>query len=238
MRIWLFAILLVLWGNLLHPLIGSTAILPGGSWPFVVAGAALVAVSFFAARALGLDAATLGLRPAGAFRGFLIGALAGAVVATSAVAIMRGFVPALIGQPVIYEPLSRVAAGELLRPGRAGCHALLHLPEPRLQLPRAPGARREALLELAGPALAEALRLQGVEVALWHGTVAFFTVMNTTMPVVLIVPAIAGAFVVLFVGGVIMAGLRVTTGSLLTTIAAHWAFNAIILVGLRYQRID
>jgi len=44
--------------------------------------------------------------------------------------------------------------------------------------------------------------------------------------------------VVLFVGGVIMAGLRVTTGSLLTTIAAHWAFNAIILVGLRYQRID
>jgi len=62
--------------------------------------------------------------------------------------------------------------------------------------------------------------------------------MNTTMPVVLIIPAIAGAFVVLFVGGVIMASLRVTTGSLLTSIAAHWAFNAIILVGLRYQRID
>src|SRR5438132_10653348 len=126
MRIWLFAILLVLWGNLLHPLIGSTAILPGGSWPFVVAGAALVAVSFFAARALGLGAATLGLRPAGAFRGFLIGAFAGSFVATSAVAIMRGIVPALIGQPLLSEPLSRVAAGHLstrlafflpLRPG-------------------------------------------------------------------------------------------------------------------------
>ena len=56
--------------------------------------------------------------------------------------------------------------------------------------------------------------------------------MNTTMPVVLIVPAIAGAFVVLFVGGLTMAGLRVTTGSLATTVAAHWAFNAVILVGL------
>src|SRR5438046_8806872 len=104
MRIWLFAILLVLWGNLLHPLIGSTAILPGGSWPFVVAGAALVAVSLFAARALGLDAATLGLRPAGAFRGFLIGAFARAFVATSAVAITRRLAPAAIRHPVIPAP--------------------------------------------------------------------------------------------------------------------------------------
>ena len=232
MRIWLFAILLVLWGNLLHPLIGSTAILPGGSWPFVVAGAALVVVSLFAARALGLDAATLGLRPAGAFRGFLIGAFAGAVVATSAVAIMRGIVPALIGQPVIYEPLSRVAAGDL------STHIAFFLPLGAV-IPEE-FAFRGTLLGglLARCGVRTAVLASAIAFALWHGTVAFFTVMNTTMPVVLIVPAIAAAFVVLFVGGVIMAGLRVTTGSLLTTIAAHWAFNAIILVGLRYQRID
>jgi len=232
MRIWLFAILLVLWGNLLHPLIGSTAILPGGSWPFVVAGAALVVVSLFAARALGLDAATLGLRPAGAFRGFLIGAFAGAVVATSAVAIMRGFVPALIGQPVIYEPLSRVAAGDL------STHIAFFLPLGAV-IPEE-FAFRGTLLGglLARYGVRTAVLASAIAFALWHGTVAFFTVMNTTMPVVLIVPAIAAAFVVLFVGGVIMAGLRVTTGSLLTTIAAHWAFNAVILVGLRYQSID
>ena len=232
MRIWLFAILLVLWGNLLHPLIGSTAILPGGSWPFVVAGAALVVVSLFAARALGLDAATLGLRPAGAFRGFLIGAFAGAVVATSAVAIMRGIVPALIGQPVIYEPLSRVAPGDL------STHIAFFLPFGAV-IPEE-FAFRGTLLGglLARCGVRTAVLASAIAFALWHGTVAFFTVMNTTMPVVLIVPAIAAAFVVLFVGGVIMAGLRVTTGSLLTTIAAHWAFNAIILVGLRYQRID
>jgi membrane protease YdiL (CAAX protease family) len=232
MRIWLFGILLVLWGNLLHPLIGSTAILPGGSWQFVVAGGALVAVSFFAARVLGLDAAALGLRRAGAFRGALIGAFAGAFIATAAVAIMRGVVPALIGQPVIYEPLSRVAAGDLY------AHIAFFLPF-GAAIPEEIAFRGTLLGGLlARYGVRTAVTASAIAFALWHGTVAFFTVMNTTMPVVLIIPAIAGAFVVLFVGGVIMASLRVTTGSLLTSIAAHWAFNAIILVGLRYQRID
>ena len=226
MRIWLFAILLVLWGNLLHPLIGSTAILPGGSWHFVIAGAALVAVSFFAARVLGLDAAALGLRPAGALRGALVGAFAGAFVATGAAAIMRGVVPALIGQPVIYEPLSRVAAGDLSR------HVALFLPFGTV-IPEEIAFRGTLLGGLlARYGVRSAVLASAIAFALWHGTVTFFTVMNTTMPVVLIVPAIAGAFVVLFVGGLTMAGLRVTTGSLATTVAAHWAFNAVILVGL------
>jgi len=226
MRIWLFAILLVLWGNLLHPLIGSTAILPGGSWHFVIAGAALVAVSFFAARVLGLDAAALGLRPAGTLRGALVGAFAGAFVATGAAAIMRGVVPALIGQPVIYEPLSRVAAGDLSR------HVAFFLPFGTV-IPEEIAFRGTLLGGLlARYGVRSAVLASAIAFALWHGTVTFFTVMNTTMPVVLVVPAIAGAFVVLFVGGVIMAGLRVTTGSLATTVAAHWAFNAVILLGL------
>src|SRR5436190_780561 len=175
MRIWLFAIVLVLWGNLLHPLIGSTAILPGGSWPFVVAGAALVVVSLFAARALGLDAATLGLRPAGAFRGFLIGAFAGAFVATSAVAIMRGIVPALIGQPVIYEPLSRVAAGDL------STHIAFFLPFGAV-IPEEFAFRGTLLGGLiARYGVRTAVLASAIAFALWHGTVAFFTVMNTTM---------------------------------------------------------
>jgi membrane protease YdiL (CAAX protease family) len=232
LKIWVFAILLVLWGNLLHPLIGSSAILPGGSWHFVIAGAALVGISLVAARAIGLDAAALGLRRAGAFRGALIGAFAGAFIATAAVAIMRGVVPALIGQPVIYEPLSRVAAGDLYR------HIAFFLPFGAV-IPEEIAFRGTLLGGLlARYGVRTAVTASAIAFALWHGTVAWFTVMNTTMPVVLIIPAIAGAFVVLFVGGVIMASLRVTTGSLLTSIAAHWAFNAIILVGLRYQRID
>jgi CAAX protease family protein len=232
LKIWLFAILLVLWGNLLHPLIGASAILPGGSWHFVLAGAALVAVSFAAARGIGLDAAALGLRRAGAFRGVLIGAFAGAFIATTAVAIMRGVVPGLIGQPVIYEPLSRVASDDVTP------HIAFFLPLGAV-IPEEVAFRGTLLGGLlARYSVRTAMTASAIAFALWHGTVAWFTVMNTTMPVVLIIPAIAGAFVVLFVGGVIMASLRVTTGSLLTSIAAHWAFNAIILVGLRYQRID
>jgi membrane protease YdiL (CAAX protease family) len=231
-KIGLFAVLLVLWGNLLHPLIGGTAILPGGSWQFVLAGVGLVAVSLLAARVLGLDAPALGLRRAGALRGVLIGAFAGAFIATAAVAIMRYVAPAVIGQPVIYEPLSRVAAGDLTP------HIALFLPFGAV-IPEEIAFRGTLLGELlARYRVRTAVTASAIAFALWHGTVAFFTVMNTTMPVVLVIPAIVGAFAALFVGGVIMASLRVSTGSLLTSVAAHWAFNAIVLVGLRYQRID
>jgi uncharacterized protein len=231
-KIWLFPTLLVLWGNLLHLLIGTSAILPGGSWQFVFAGAALVAISLVAARVLGLDAAALGLGRAGAFRGVLIGALGGAFIATVAVAIMRYVAPAVIGQPVIYEPLSRIASGDLTP------HIALFLPLGAV-IPEEiafRGTLLGGLLTRYG--LRAAVTASAIAFAFWHGTAVFFTVMNTTMPVVLIIPAIAVAFVVLFVGGVIMAGLRLATASLLTSIALHWAFNAIILVGLRYPRID
>jgi membrane protease YdiL (CAAX protease family) len=231
-KIWLFAALLVLWGNLLHPLIGGTAILPGGSWQFVVAGAGLVAVSLAAARVLRLDAAALGLRRAGALRGILIGAFAGATIATAAVAIVRYVAPAVIGQPVIYEPLSRIASGDLTP------HIAFFLPFGAV-IPEEIAFRGTLLGGLlARYRVRTAVTASAIAFALSHGTVAAFTVMNTTLPVVLVIPAIAGAFAVLFVGGVIMASLRLSTGSLLTSITAHWAFNAIVLVGLRYQRID
>jgi membrane protease YdiL (CAAX protease family) len=231
-KIWLFAALLVLWGNLLHPLIGGTAILPGGSWQFAVAGAGLVAVSLAAARVLRLDAAALGLRRAGALRGILIGAFAGAFIATAAVAIVRYVAPAVIGQPVIYEPLSRIASRDLTP------HIAFFLPFGAV-IPEEIAFRGTLLGGLlARYRIRTAVTASAIAFALWHGTVAAFTVMNTTLPVVLVIPAIAGALVVLFVGGVIMASLRLSTGSLLTSITAHWAFNAIVLVGLRYQRID
>jgi membrane protease YdiL (CAAX protease family) len=231
-KIWLFAGLLVLWGNLLHPLIGGTAILPGGSWQFVVAGAGLVAVSLAAARVLRLDAAALGLRRAGALRGILIGAFAGAFIATVAVAIVRYVAPAVIGQPVIYEPLSRIPSGDLTP------HIAFFLPFGAV-IPEEIAFRGTLLGGLlARYRVRTAVTASAIAFALWHGTVAAFTVMNTTLPVVLVIPAIAGAFAVVFVGGVSMAGLRLSTGSLLTSITAHWAFNAIVLVGLRYQRID
>jgi membrane protease YdiL (CAAX protease family) len=231
-KVWLFAAFLIVWGNLLHPLIGATALLPGGSWPFVVAGAAVVALALGAARILGLDAASLGLRRAGAVRGAAIGAIAGGIAAAVAVAVMRGVAPAVIGQPVVYEPLSKVAAGDLAP------HVLFFLPFGAV-IPEEVAFRGTLLGGLLRRySVGFAVTASAVAFALWHATVAVFTVMNTTMPVVLIIPAIAGALGLLFVGGAIMAGLRLATGTLATSVAAHWAFNAVILLGLGSKRID
>ena len=231
MKIWLFAAFLILWGNLLHPLIGGSAVLPGGSWHFVAAGAVLVAFSLVTARALGLDGAALGLRRDGALRGTAIGATLGVVIALAGVAAMRVVAPAVLGQPVVYEPLSRV--GGDLTP-----HVAFFLPLGAV-IPEEVAFRGTLLGGLlAKHDLRFAVTASAATFALWHGTVAVFTVMNTTLPVVLIIPAIAGALVILFIGGAVMAGLRVATGTLLASVAAHWAFNAIILIGLRYQRID
>jgi len=228
-KVWLFAVLLVLWGNLLHPYLGSTAVLPGGSWHFVLAGAALVGVSVVAARAIGLDAAALGGRRAGAFRGALIGASVAGVIAAVDVLVLR-LAPSIIGQPVGYTPLERVSADEL------GRHIALYLPLGAV-IPEEVAFRGTLLGGLLPRyGVRTAVGASAVVFALWHGTVAVFTVMNTTMPVVLIIPAIAGALLVVFVGGVIMAGLRLATGSLATSIAAHWVFNAVILIGLWTDR--
>jgi membrane protease YdiL (CAAX protease family) len=231
-KIWLFAALLILWGNLLHPLIGASALLPGGSWPFVLAGAVVVVVSLAAARVLRLDRSALGLRRAGALRGAAIGATLGGVIAAAGVAVMRIVAPAVIGQPVVYEPLSRVAAGDLTP------HIAFFLPFGAV-LPEEAAFRGTLLAGLAARyGIRFAVTASAATFALWHGTVAVFTVMNTLLPVVLIVPAIAGALVVLFAGGALLSGLRLATGTLAASIAAHWAFNAIILIGLRYPRID
>ena len=187
MKVWFFAAALILWGNLLHPLIGGTAVLPGGSWQFVAAGAALVAFSLVAAKLMGLDAAALGLRRVAALRSAAIGAVGGGLIAAAAVAVMRYVAPAVIGQPVIYEPLSRVAAGDLTP------HILLFLPFGTV-IPEEIAFRGTLLggmLEQYG--VRAAVPATAIAFALWHGAVAWFTVVNTTIPVVLIIPAFVGA---------------------------------------------
>jgi membrane protease YdiL (CAAX protease family) len=231
MKIWVFGALLVLWGNLLQRLIGPTAILPGGSWQFVAAGAALVGVSLVAARFLGLGAAELGLRADVALPGLVIGALAGAAAATVAVAIMR-LAPAIIGIPVVYGPLLTVSGDQLVR------HVAVFLPLGAV-IPEEV-AFRGALLSgfVRGMGIRAAAAASALTFAAWHVVVAIATVSDSSLgqiPWLWIVGSV-GAFAVLFVGGVIMATLRVLTGSLVTSIAAHWAFNAIILLGLWTDR--
>jgi membrane protease YdiL (CAAX protease family) len=231
MRILLFGVLLVVWGNLLHRLIGDTAVLPGGSPQFVIAGAALVAVSLLAARSLGLDASALGLARAGALRGFGIGLVAGGAVAAIAVAATR-LVPLILGAPLVYGPLAGVSGDRL------ALHIAVFLPLGAV-IPEEVafrGTLRAGLLrqmDVRAAVVASALTF-----ALWHGFVAIATVADSTLGQTTgwWIFGISAAMVVLFIGGAIMAILRTITGTLATSIAAHWAFNAVILVGLWMDR--
>jgi CAAX protease family protein len=231
LKVWLFAILLVVWGNLLQRFIGPTAVLPGGSWQFIAAGAALVAVSLLAARLLNLDAGDLGLRRDSALRGVVIGALAGGAIATIGVAVLR-LAPAIIGISVVYGPLLTVSDDQLAR------HIALFLPLGAV-IPEEVAFRGTLLAGLVrGMGIRAGVAASAVTFAAWHVVVGLVTMYDTSLGqgALLWVVASIGALVVLFVGGVIMAALRLVTGSLATPIAAHWIFNAVILVGLWTDR--
>lgn len=221
-----FALLLVLWGNLQQPLIGSTAVLPGGSWAFVATGAALIAVSLVAARGLGLDRTSLGLARSGALPGALLGAFAGAAIAAVDVGILR-LAPEIIGRPVVYEPVLGLTRGDL------AWHIALFLPLGAV-LPEEIAFRGTLLGALLRRGARHAIGWSAVAFALWHAVVAMVTVANTTLgpPSSWFAPAVVATMAILVVGGAIMGALRVISGSLATPIAAHWAFNAVILVGL------
>lgn len=223
----LFGMFLVLWGNLMQLLIGATAVLPGGSWSFVGAGVVLSGVSLIAARALGLGAASLGLSRSGILRGSALGLVAGGAIGAAGVGMIH-LAPFVLGVPLVYGAVSSVSRDDLVR------HLVLFLPL---------GAVIPEEVAFRGTLLGAMLRVWGPHVAvvaaawtfaLWHLVVAVLTVASTNLGQLStpVVPGVLGALVVLFVGGIIIAVLRLTTGALASSIAAHWAFNAVILVGL------
>lgn len=225
--IWVFAAFLVIWGNVTSALLGASAWLPGGSWSFVIAGAVLVAVSLVAARAMSLDASALGL--AGSpLRGALVGLAVGGGIALVGVAFLRVAGPPITGRAIEYAPLASVTGAELAR------HVAFFLPLGDIVPEEL--AFRGVLLGglLRRYATRPAIVLAGAVFALWHVGVAYATVGDTTLgaPSVWFAPAVVGALAVVLVGGALFAALRVGTRSLVTTIAAHWSFNAVILVGL------
>lgn len=222
----IFVALLVGWGNTGSSLLGATARLPGGSWAFVASGLGLMIVSLAIARLGGLDAATLGLRPTGWWRGAALGAVAGFAIAAFGVIGLQ-LASLIVGGPVTYDPLRGVAEGDLAR------HVLFFLPLGAV-LPEEVAFRGAlvGLLSKSGPR--GAIFGSAAAFALWHATVAVVTVGSTTIapPSPWFLPAIAGALAIVFAGGLVLAWLRLTTETLASTIAAHWAFNATLLVAL------
>jgi len=224
--IWLFAAFLVVWGNLQPPLIGATAVLPGGSWAFVAAGVGLAAAALAVAYRGRLDADALGLSRAHLARGLAVGAVAGSSLAALSLAAMQ-LAPTITGRAIVYEPLSRVSASEL------ALHIAVFLPL-GVVLPEELAFRGTLFGLLQSAGMRAAIVGSGVTFALWHSAVAVVTVGDTTLapPSPWFLPAVAGALVVVFVGGVALATLRLRARSLGASVAAHWTFNALLLVGL------
>lgn len=232
MRIWIYAALLVVWGNAASGLLGGTSRLPGGSVEFAVVGAALVAISIAFARGLGLDAAAVGLGGVHFARGAAVGAGLGLAGATVAVGALRLVAPAIVGQPVEYAPLAQVTELELAR------HVAVLLPLGTV-IPEE-FAFRGVLLGglLRRMRQRDALIVSGAAFALWHLGVAIVTVDDTTLgsPSPWFPLAIVVALAVVLLGGSALAWIRLRTRSLATTIALHWVFNAGLLLGLSYTR--
>jgi len=223
--IWIFVALLVGWGNAGSSLLGGTAQLPGGSLAYAITGVTLVAVSLAIARRAHLDRDAIGLGP-GWLRGAAIGASGGAAIAIAGIFALQ-LAPIIVGGPVVYDPLRDVTEADLVR------HIVFFLPLGAV-LPEEIAFRGTlvGLLRVGGaPA---AVLGSAAAFALWHAAVAVVTVGATTVgaPSPWFLPAIVGALAVVFAGGVGLAWLRLWTGTLATTIAAHWVFNATLLVGL------
>jgi CAAX protease family protein len=233
MKIWIYAALLVLWGNASSGLLGETSRLPGGSIEFAVAGVAIVALSIAFARALSLDAAAVALSRARFARGAAIGAALGLAGATAAVGTLRLVAPAIVGQQVEYAPLAQVTEVELAR------HVAVLLPLGTV-VPEE-FAFRGVLLGglMRRMRQRDALIICGAAFALWHLGVAVATVDKTTLgsPSPWFGVAIVVALAVVFLGGSALAWIRLRTRSLATTIALHWVFNAGLLLGLSYTRV-
>ncbi|MEK7861294.1 MAG: CPBP family intramembrane glutamic endopeptidase [Chloroflexota bacterium] len=225
--VWVYAALLLVWGNAQSVLLEPTATLPGGSWAYGLAGAALGAVSLATARAIGLDAVTMGLRGSAA-RGTAIGALAGLVTSVAGVAALRLAAPAIVGEPIDYEPLATVSATALL------WHVAVLMPL-GVAIPEEMAFRGVLLGALARQhGTRTAIAASAAAFAAWHGSILLSAIADTTLaatsPWVPI--ATVNALAVLAAGGAIFAWLRLATGSLAATVAAHWTFNVVVLVGL------
>lgn len=223
--IWVLIALLVGWGNIGSSLLAPTAILPGGSWAFVLAGVMLTTVALLFARRGGLDLAGLGLRSPDRWRGAAIGLGAGTAIALGAV-LFTQLAAIVVGGPVVYDPLRDVTAPDLAR------HLFVFLPIGTV-LPEEIAFRGTLVGLLRKGSLRRAMLGSAAAFALWHAAVAVVTVNATTLAAsVWVLPAIVGALAVVFAGGIVLAWLRLVTDTLASTLAAHWAFNATLLVGL------
>lgn len=218
-----FAMLLVLWGNAAAYLAGSA--MPTG-WGGAALGIALVVIALAWARAQGLTREDLALLPRTAGRGAALGLALALVAVAGALLVLR--YPPVFGQPITYAPL--VTAGLTDIAFRSGITMPLDTVLPEELAFR--GALLGALLRRF--ALVPAVLWSAAAFGAWHIVIVRATLLQTNLvgdPAFAVLGAV-GAFAAVFGGGIALALLRLWTKSLAAAVAAHWAFNGALLVGL------
>ena len=173
-----------------------------------------------------LTLADLGLTPRGAARGATIGLVVAAVVAAGAVVIVR--IGPLLDGPVQYEPFATMPAADAITRALVWVPLATVLPEEL--------SFRGVLLALLRRRYADtqAALLSAIPFALWHGLIIVHTVGETSLARTSwgwALGILAGG-VVVALGGLLFAYLRIRTGTLFAPLTCHWAFNGAVLIGL------
>lgn len=220
-----FVAFLVLSGNA-KSLTGGSAV-PVEWWPGLTASVLLLAVVLVWARAgPRLSLGDMGLRRAGTLRAGSLGGLLALAAALVAVAVLR--FPPLLDEPVRYGPLRDLPTGALL------LRVFLFMLVDTVVLEEL--AFRGVLFSwlLRGSGFARAVLLSSAAFTLWHIVVVFAALEATNLRANPLHHALGalGAFAAVFAGGVAFALLRARTGHLAAPLAAHWTFNAVVLLGL------
>jgi uncharacterized protein len=220
-QVWGAAVLLPLYGNIVA--LGQFyALLPGPGLGIVFGLLPALALVAFAR----LPLRELGISRCGAGRAGAIGLLVGLGVALPAIVFL--FAPPLVGERVTYAPVTTAARDVLWWRAFVWMPLDTALPEEI--------AFRGVVLGLLLRVVARwpAVVISAVVFTLWHLVVVWRTVALTNLadePLWLAL-GLLGSLGAVFVGGLVFAVLRLRTGNLAASITAHWAFNAVLLLGL------
>ncbi len=224
-RALVFACFLGGYGNLESLVLGTA--MPAGGWVSVMVTAALLGLVLAWARwSERLSPAELGLRPWLSLRSAGLGLLLALGTGLPALLVLR--FPPLVGQAVEYTPLGSLSWQALLWRAFVWMPLDTAIPEEVAFRGVLLGSLRHHLTDR------RAVLLSSVVFAVWHGVIVSRTVALTNLQAEPLLAALGlvGAYVAVGVGGALFAWLRLATGHLAGSIVAHWAFNALLLLGL------
>jgi membrane protease YdiL (CAAX protease family) len=218
------SLFLAAYGNVAASIVGTAV--PIG-WSGLVLAVVLLTVVLAWARFVDrLTPDELGLTRQHLLRGARLGLLVALGAAVPALLFLR--FPPLVGQSIAYSPLASLSTEALLWRAFVSMPLDTAIPEEI--------AFRGVLLASLRRRLADraAIFVSAAVFTAWHGVVVAGTIALTNLEAQPLLAALGlvGAVIAIGCGGVLFAWLRLTTGHLVGSVVAHWAFNASLLLGL------